>query len=421
MRRLLTVVLTLALLGGTAAAAPADPFELVAERAAGPPVTDGARYAALMLDGRTLRVFDHGRGGAFDATLPDTCSDPVELTDVGGGQALVNCGGNRWHGRPLLLDLTTAVWHEPPGAARVLEQAREGGEQAAAFTEVGSHWLGGAISDHFVHPLWLEWHSGVFRDEEGDAAHVPDLDAEDLYVPLCRPLWRPPAGDQGEARWDPFPYRRPYALVEGEVRRCGAARDVRLPGAGDDAQLGVGSVSWIAGDAVRVAELWCGVRYGWTVPNAVAAMRAGPWLYVAQATGSLDAPRYRVRRVALPWCPVITHPRAVRVRSGGALRIPRLTTWSTSLTEGSPRLLPSFDPRPRPLVLRPGATVDVRAYCVPRTVRWRIGAGPWRAAREVAFRTWRFRAPASLAADELSLGVRCDLGRGRFRLPLRSR
>jgi hypothetical protein len=408
------LALTLALVAAAAASARAVTFEPVADDVAGPLIADDdERFAAFMLDARTVRVLG---GEGFDAPVPASCADPVAVVDVGGGQALVDCegaGDPRWHGRPLLLDLTTAVWHEPPGVARLLERVREG-EQVAGFTEVGRHWLGGEVSDHFAHPIWVEWHTGVYRDEEGDAAHVPDLDAEDLYVPLCRPLLRRSAGDQGEARFAPFRYRRPYALDGLVMRRCGSSWSLRLD-ADPGMHFGWNTVTWTRGAGVHSDDLWCGVRFSWSVPQRPQAVaRAGGFVYVTTRSGRA----LRVERVVIPFCPEVTRPRAVRVSAHGATRVAKLTTWTPRFRAGSPQLLPPVLPSPRPLRVRAGDTVTVRAACAPKGVRWQVGAGRWRDAREAGFRLWRFQAPTVSEPAQLSVETRCLFGRARYRVPL---
>jgi hypothetical protein len=191
LRSLLTAIAVLLSLAAGAAAAAGEPFAPVADDASSPALTDGARFVVFMHAGRTARVFDGRNGGVSDVAVPASCADPVELEDVGGGQALVNCADEgTWHeqGEPLLLDLVSGSWHEPPGAAAVLQRVR-GDTDNAAFKQVGAHWIGGWARDA-DQPLWLEWHTGEFRDGEGDQHEAPDLGAADLFVPLCRSLTR---------------------------------------------------------------------------------------------------------------------------------------------------------------------------------------------------------------------------------------
>jgi hypothetical protein len=419
----LAAILASVVLLAAPAVAAGDPFLPFADGAASPAIGDGERFAAFMSDPRTVHVMD--RGFESDVPVPSSCADPVVLEDVGGGQALVNCGDRGVvgaEGDPLLLDLVTGAWHEPPGARRLLHQIRSG-DESASFSEVGEHWLGGEANGyHSYGALWLAWRTGVFEDDEGDAGQMPDLDAPGLFVPLCRPLVRATEHEYDQTgdgpRFVRFPYEPPFAYVGLAVRRCGSRRRTLIDMAGHGVQVGGGLVTWLRDDTVRAYAPYCGVRFSQPleeIPFAVAHSYGRLYASMLQADG-----RFRILRTSEPWCTGLTSARAVRVESQGRGRAAALADWSAPASDWAMKHLPIRVHRPRSLPLRPGAEAVVRTSCLSTSsVRWRIGTDGWRDAKRTRTGGWRFRAPAFRAPARLSLYVSCYLGeRGKFFLPL---
>lgn len=411
----------------SAAALPST-AETVAQQLVGSPASDGKRWVAFMSSPSVVQVIDEQAGTRFESTLPIPCAQPGGLMAVGGGQALFDCGGGDWYwyGRPLMLDLTTREWHEPPGLADALRH-RGGSEMgAASLYRVGSYWLAGSAAEYRSYEtLFVNWRTGQFATEPGDG-YQPQLDDEQLDQPLCDPLLREPAepdsaGD-GPA-FHPYEYEPPYALESAPLtlRRCGSFAGVSLSaksGRAPHGQLGSGYVTWLDSGQAHAYVPACGARFSWSMAGAA---------FIAHTSGAVFVGRPdrvpSLVRIPLPRCPRLTQPGAVMIRQGSTRRaaLPFAASWPGQ-RESTPRLAFLAPPRPsgRGVRLMPGRMVTVEIGVRAARVRWQAGDAPTRrAARHGA--GWRFRMPPRRSGRRaLIVGIRTPTGAlARYQLPLR--
>lgn len=406
------------------AATPRAEFKTVSESFIGSPVSDGERWVAFMPNETTVRVLDTATGASYDTALPIPCAQPAGLMAVGGGQALFDCGSAPdnwyWWGRPLLLDLTTHEWHEPPGVAEALRHMGNDSEMGGiSLYRVGSHWIAGAATGyHEYTALFVDWRTGKFADQE-DEGTVPDLDATDLNVTLCKPLRR----NRNKTFVGAYEYEAPYGLGVQPLRlgRCGTSHDIRLGGSGwqtHDSQLGSGYVTWRQRSAVRVYLPDCGVRFSWPLTDGWSVVHTADSLFLDR---SLDGDRQRLDRLPTPSCPPLTRPRVVTVERGSDRRAADLTSarWPQRLQQTHTiAYLPLQHTHARALAVHAGDEVKVAVSVGTTTTRWRIGGGPWQRAVWRGGR-WTFCVPAS-SGPVLTLGIRSITGAtARYTVPLR--
>jgi hypothetical protein len=245
----------LSLGGGIALAKPLPRFRVLT-RAAGRPVSDGARYLAFSLSRSRVRVLDARTGRALDEAAPTSAATgaPCELRDTGGGLLLWSCD------RPVVQDIATRAFEPLVGADRLL------GPPPISTDHVGRFWISGLQPSHGAPSrAYLNWHTGELRYDPGVTAYqdhrVVDLNRPSLARRLCAPLRRPsfPSDLFGvqSTVYGPFAYDAPYAVtsvVDGGdlvLERCAQSRRIRLarcrtrtPGACSPAVPGAGRFTW---------------------------------------------------------------------------------------------------------------------------------------------------------------------------------
>lgn len=403
---------------------PRAEFETVSESLVGSPASDGERWVAFMPNETTVHVLDTATDASYDTALPIPCTQPAGLMAVGGGQALFDCGSAPdnwyWWGRPLLLDLTTREWHEPPGVAEALRHMGNDSEMGGiSLYRAGAHWIAGAATGyHEYQALFVDWRTGKFADQQ-DEGTVPDLDATDLNVPLCKPLRR----NRNKTFVGAYEYEAPYGLGVQPLRlgRCGTSHDIRLGGSGwqtHDSQLGSGYVTWRQHSAVRVYLPDCGVRFSWPLTDGWSVVHTADSLFLDR---SLDGDRQRLDRLTTPSCPPLTRPRVVTVERGPDRRAADLTSarWPQRLQQThSIAYLPLQHTHARALAVHAGDEVKVAVSVGTTATRWRIGSGSWQRAVWRGGR-WTFRVPTP-SGPVLTLGIRSITGAtARYTVPLR--
>jgi hypothetical protein len=386
----LTIVLAacLAALAAIGPSAHAQPTS-IAENARSAALTTGGGYAAFLAGPRTIRVLDTFADTAYDAELPSTCADPVQLAAVGGDQALVNCTDRpeiSVEDEPLLLDLVRRNWHEPVGAA-FLKRLRQN-DSSARLDAVGLRWLSGEWHQYQGYGrFFLDWRTGRTVEGDGDYSVMPNLDAADVLVPLCNPFGRQRHHPtyEGPAFID-FPYDPPYRVAGTHLQRCGTSR----PGLPLDTseqvlgmQLSDSYASWYVQSrrpSLRAYLPLCGVRYSWPLAHVIAVVHTARQIYVTTSPDGKLGPSLRVMRQARPGCPDLTRPNAVVVSRDHRYAGTSLITahWPTG-SEGAPALLAAPGNGSATLPAGEGRA-HVQAAMKLQRVRWRIGIGPWKSA-----------------------------------------
>ena len=244
----------------------------------GPLLSDGVRWAAYQPTQQTTRIIDGKTGQVVDRPDPTGCArvdSESGLIAVGGGEVLYQC------------ETKGCKYRECPGPGNAYSSARyvvvdvatdredgeitrvpEGFYGGAVLTGVGSQWTQGvATGMKFGHAVYVNWHTGAFRELAASTTAGIDLNSVGLTRVFCRPVRRVldlglyfnPEGPGPEPLYAP-----PFAIEQREVkvpgfelgsgvevslRRCGSRRRDRLPLAGREitsAQVGGGVASWIA-------------------------------------------------------------------------------------------------------------------------------------------------------------------------------
>lgn len=255
MRRVLIAVIAALTLAPAAHAEPR--FRDVGPVVAGP-FTDGHRWAAWSPVRGKLTLFDTARGRAWTQPLPPRC----ELVGVGGGRLLLLCPppGYQYDNldRPVLVDLRTGAWWEPPGVdAAVTGESLRGFD--VGWTGIGRRWLRYSVyAYHFIGTRYLDTATGRIASDPASTVRQPSLDAPGLIVRLCSPLRRPRNPDNviSLAR-DPLltvDYERPWAVLPITspttgatvlwLAHCGRTAKRALCSGVCDADLSGGVVTW---------------------------------------------------------------------------------------------------------------------------------------------------------------------------------
>jgi hypothetical protein len=257
---------TLALLLALAAPASAAPARLGTSLTA-PAVDSPAGRVVWQPDAGSIRVLDLAGGAPARAlALPDGCrpGDPAALR---GDRLILACAeGSR------LMDVATGATGPVPGAGA----AGIGGPDSGVFS-AGSVWAEGWTRDAAV---FFRLDGTAVERGDGTARQLPDLDAEDLWRPLCAPLERTRSeDDEDERAFLPFAYSPPLGLDLRvfpyralRVERCGHERALRLSRcrhACVAVHLGAGSVAWrepgrirLYRGATRRTREWPARRFG---------------------------------------------------------------------------------------------------------------------------------------------------------------
>jgi len=166
------------------AAALAAPHVVESGRA--PTVADGDRYAAWV-HGANVRVLDEQTQRTASVPLPAGCREPDAL---GGGKLVFLCGQEQRELR--LLDVATLTWSVVPSTDAVRTMLAS----PVTIEGIGRVWVEITLEgeDRILHTLWVEHATGrVVGDDPGDLSKYPNLDAPELWAPLCPPLRRAPS------------------------------------------------------------------------------------------------------------------------------------------------------------------------------------------------------------------------------------
>jgi hypothetical protein len=248
-------------------------------------LADGNRYAAWV-HGANVRVLDEETGTTSSVPLPRECRVPEALGD---GQLGFVCGKEL-----RLLDVARLTWSTVPSTDQVTSLFNA---DSVSIRGVGRVWIEADIYVGYHsgdYPEWIERATGrVVGDDPGDLSKYPNLDAPELWTPLCPPLrrkrnpyWTPeePTG----LRWEPphIAGRRALDTLHGGLilRSCGTAKTRWVTRSRDwDTAFFTGTrVTWIEQrglDAlsskrsgrgrVRTLDLTTGGVRSWTVPGGV--------------------------------------------------------------------------------------------------------------------------------------------------------
>jgi hypothetical protein len=249
-----------ALLIATAAPAAAAPARLGTSLTA-PVVEAAAGRVVWQPDAGSIRVFDLGAGEpARPLGLPAGCrpGDPGALR--GDGLVLACAEGSR------LLDLVTGAAGPVPGA----EAAGIAGADSGVLS-AGRLWAEGWTRDESV---FFRLDGSAVDRGEGTARELPDLDAPELWRPMCAPLERTRADeDEDQRAYLPYAYSPPLGLDHRafdyrplRVDRCGRARRLRLSRcrrACVAVQVGAGSIAWRERGRIRLYRGASGRSASW--------------------------------------------------------------------------------------------------------------------------------------------------------------
>ncbi|MDA0170736.1 hypothetical protein OJ998_16665 [Solirubrobacter taibaiensis] len=191
-RRFLLVVLIVVALPASARAS--DQVKMVESLTSGETVSDGVRYVSWT-HGTDVRVLDDRSGSVASFPLPAGCGAPGALS---GGFAASICDGAGIQ----LLDVTTGTWTAVPVAPETTALLTKG---VGRVTGIGSHWLSITVETNRSfppeHAAWVKRTTGeLMAQDPGDRHEYPDLDAPDLWSPLCAPLTRTRNPDGGAPR-----------------------------------------------------------------------------------------------------------------------------------------------------------------------------------------------------------------------------
>lgn len=412
--RVAALVLACALV--PAATATAAGWTTVGPTTDGGVVADGVRYVAFLPRAGVVRVRDDLRGTSFDVPLHVACvdRDETQLVDIGGGALLARCLGKDAAGTsgwlPSVLTIADRIWHDVPDGGAWRDPL------GWPYTpdRVGARWIAGSS---YGHPSsWIDWQTGRQRLDAAPWTAATDLDAPQLFRPMCQPLERPLVGSAASPdRFGPFQYEEPYGVGGGwawpaTIQRCGQARTVLLDPASsaESVQLGDRIVTWDGGGP-RAYLPQCDVRLIWDrrLASLVTALgHTRDAVFVGHRTvDRLALPRDcgggLVRRLT-----VTAGGRRVGVRAGAG-------TWTIRGLADAKADVVRVDPRPAPAVaVRRGTMVALRTDAPARTVRWRLDGGRWHAARRLGRdRTrWALRGPAVPNPVRLIVEVRYTAG-----------
>ena len=269
------LAVALAILLVAAPSAEAAKFRLVGQ---GHVWTDGDRYAAVMLDGRPIRVIDDLRRKSWRVLPP---RPGCFVGGIAAARVLWSCPE-----QPLLQELETGLVHPLPGWDANVEGRFAGG--------LGNHWYVVSYSCARCDgsTSYVNWRTGaVVPRVEERATRVVDVDAPGLEVPLCSPLRRrsiPAELREGGSAFYGSAYRRPWLLSDElgithviRLSHCREAKPVlRMRCECPDVPLGPRYMLWLDGYTVRGYDL----RKRRTVRLGRIHRVAGPHLFATRRT-----------------------------------------------------------------------------------------------------------------------------------------
>lgn len=220
-------------------------------------LSDGDRYAAWVR-GPQIRVLDEQTGKVASFPIPAGCRAPSAL---GAGVVATICGKEF-----RTMDVATGAWTTLPATESAASLFFA---DSVGVTAVGAAWIEVWVEVGYHAPAfngWINRATGVETNlDRGDLSRHVDLDAAELWTPLCAPLRRFKDPDwDSEAQYG-SPYIAP--LVAGTralevrrgdlvMRRCGSSR-VRVITRSPDwdvPYLAAGRVSWIDQDGLAALD-----------------------------------------------------------------------------------------------------------------------------------------------------------------------
>jgi hypothetical protein len=269
-RSLLLAVAVLLLLAPAAHGA-SRPYAVESATAAGT-LADGDRYAAWVHAG-AIRVLDEQTGTTASFPLPADCRPP---SAIGAGVLAAICGKAF-----RLLDVATGVWTAVPATdvSTGLFNADWVGVDG-----VGAAWIAVTVEVGYhapTFPTWIERATGTVADDDpGDLHRYADLDAAELWSPLCAPLTRRknPYYDESEQYGSPYTGptvigTRAIDVAKGALvmRHCGSPRTrvITRSRTWDGAWFGGARVSWLDRRRLRTFDATRGRVRSWQVPGTV--------------------------------------------------------------------------------------------------------------------------------------------------------
>lgn len=418
--RLLRTASAIVAAAGLLAAAPgaagaAQPGQILSDSALGPAVTDGRAAIAFAPSAGRVRALDARGRVARDVDVSSAClTPPDKVTAVGGGQVVFSCHVGRGTVgaiQPRRLDVATGQVGTIASAGEIVESAATAasGPGQARFGAIGTHGVYASLSGgRLAARVAVDWRTGIGLDWRTLGADgALDLDAPTLRAELCAPVRRTPMVDpfnEPDPYYD-FVYAPPLALSivdddgQLELRRCGTTRAVTL--AERDAsglQLGGGIATWtVGGGSMRPRRFAylpaCSAAAQLSLPEYASLGHVENALVVSSPTAD-DA--WEIRRIPVDGaCGRVDHARRLQVRAQG--RSARtLRAVAGRFLDGPSRMtvtLPSAAPSRARIVASGGQPVRLVTGARAGRVRWRVGAGSWKAARGNGH-TWSVRAPA---------------------------
>jgi hypothetical protein len=236
------------------------------------PVVDSTAGRVVWQPGAgSIRTYDLGSGAPARALgVPAGC-EPAGRGALRGDRLVLACAGtdptsSGSTGGPRLLDLATGASGPVPGAGA----AGIGGPDSGVAS-AGRVWAEGWTRDSTV---YFTLDGSAVERGDGAANELPNLDAPELWEPMCAPFRRS-RGDleEDERRWLPYDYSPPLGLGYRRydyralrVDRCGRERPLRLSRckrACAAVHLGAGSVAWRERGRIRLYRGESGRRAHW--------------------------------------------------------------------------------------------------------------------------------------------------------------
>lgn len=318
--------MSLALLSAPAEGWAGEPVR-VAGSTHGGTLSDGDHFASWMRDG-LVQVFDEEHGSVFavappgNCRAPDTRDGPSGAESLGNGHLAFSCPETKDF---RLFDLVRRVWTVIPSTD---EQRRLFSADSLSVTGVGASWIAvsGDVGRH-APPLEVAVNraTGQLRsDEPSDLRLGADLDAKELWVPLCAPLRRRRNPDYDAEDGYSQRYFQPHVVGSFALdfnradwlllRRCGSRRSSVLSRSRwwHGSQLGGGLVTWIVQDGnqaveggrggrgrVHVLELSTNRHRSWPIPGAINpnadAVHTRSRIYIDKPGSRYRVTRYEIR------------------------------------------------------------------------------------------------------------------------------
>jgi hypothetical protein len=272
MLRSLLAAAVVALLSAPSAHAAKRPYAV--ESSSAFTLADGDRYAAWVHAG-AVRVLDEQTGTTASFPLPADCRPP---NAIGAGVIATTCG------RAFrLLDLATGVWTTVPATETSTGLFNA---DAVSVDGVGAAWIAVTVEIGYhapTFPTWIDRATGkVAGDDPGDLHRSADLDAAELWAPLCAPLTRRKNPDYDPNEQYDWPYTGPTVIATRAIdvakgalvmRRCGSSRTrvITRSRTWEDAWFGGARVSWLDRRRLRTFDATRGRVRSWQVPGTMNA------------------------------------------------------------------------------------------------------------------------------------------------------